>query len=257
MRPAAGDDRAVPLHIHTGDWSTSGWRAANIRRWGRPGDRIGSRRHPANSTAGSTVARGRTDPTGAERRLFSPAGHRCGRRRSRPRGMATPVVLVLSGTDDPLAPGTGHATIRWTSVSGNGEPPQPFGGTIDGLPVSGLAVVDSWASGAPWWRRATASSFVHIFEYTGTFDGEQFRLGLSFQLSFPAGPSRPPTTQVARVQGTYGHRAVNVVLVAPVSAPKSVSFHGTIGEVRVSGTFTRPTRNGATNTATATFTVTG
>ncbi len=141
-------------------------------------------------------------------------------------------------------------------MSGNGEPPQPFGGTIDGLPVSGLAVVDSSALRGALVAPGSASSFVHIFEYTGTFDGEQFRLGLSFQFSFPAGPSRPPTTQVARVRGTYGHRAVNVVLVAPVSAPKSVSFHGTIGEVRVSGTFTRPTRNGATNTATATCTLT-
>ena len=175
------------------------------------------------------------------------------------------LVLATSGPPDPLSAGSGSATITWTSGSGSVytyppantyPPPQPFGGTIDGVPVSGVATMDISAIRGSLFAPSSPPASIHIFEYTGTFDGEHFRLGLSFLLPGAVSPHQRLGTQLARVQGTFGHRPVNVELVAPVSAPASVSFHGTIGDVKVSGTFSRPSRKGANNTATASFTVT-
>jgi hypothetical protein len=175
------------------------------------------------------------------------------------------VVLATSGSGDPFAPGTGSATITWTSVSGSessaAPPPQPFGGTIDGSPVAGVATMNTSAfSGAFGRPLGTAPVTIRLFDYAGMFDSKHFELGLLVRLSSAILLPQNARIPVAEVRGSYGSEPVQAQITVPVpgTAHKpstTASFHGTIGTLRVSGTVSGPTRTGSHNRATATFTV--
>ncbi len=179
------------------------------------------------------------------------------------------LVLATGGTKDPFSPGAGSATITWTSVAGSNAP-QPFGGTINGVPVSGVTTMDPSAfEGAVTGPGANPGgnslSRVHILDIKGTFDGEHFALGLSLQYRGSLlSPTQPPAFLQIEVLGAYGNRPVRASLVPPASSlsdPGSVNastpilFHGTIGTLKVSGKLMKPTKVGAENSATATFAV--
>ncbi|MGH9079569.1 MAG: hypothetical protein ACRDYE_05750, partial [Acidimicrobiales bacterium] len=183
------------------------------------------------------------------------------------------VALATSSNANPFAPGTGTATITWTSVSGNNSPnqpysnpPQPFGGNIDGIPLSGVASIDASAL-----SQAVLSPYpgtpltLHLFNIRGTFDGKRFALGLYVHyLGSPL--AQQPTFPKIGVLGTYGQDQVRANLTPPAAdlahpnatLPPStpILFNGTIGKLRVSGRAMQPTmKNGRNNTVKASFTV--
>jgi hypothetical protein len=176
------------------------------------------------------------------------------------------VALSASSHGNPLSPGTGTATITWTSAKGNDNPPQPFGGTIDGLPVSGVSTVErptasTLASGAP----GPTTPRIHLFELKGTFDGKSFALGLYIQYHSSPSAAQALTFPDIQVLGTYGNEPVRATLTPPasdLSDPESIDastpvlFNGTIGGAKVSGRipFT-VSHQGASHSVTATFTV--
>jgi hypothetical protein len=178
------------------------------------------------------------------------------------------IVVATSGSSDPFSPGAGSATITWTSaaVTGNDEsPPQPFGGTINGVSVSGVNTTDlSSLEGLGRDLSVKKPLTIHLFEMKGMFDAKAFALGVfvdyphGFSLS-AAGSSTPKIN----VAGTYGNEKVQASLKTPGSGlPDSqdnssapLLFKGTIGDLEVSGQVQDPTRHGTHNTAKATFTI--
>jgi hypothetical protein len=147
------------------------------------------------------------------------------------------------------------------SVSGNGNRPQPFGGTIDGLPVSGVTKVDRSAIEGIGAAAPGTALEDHIFEITGTYDGRRFTLGLCVQLRQPTVATQPPVSPMIEVLGSYGIEPVRASLVPPAPNPSAVNaftpvqFSGPIGNLRVWGRITVPTKHGKDNTASATFTL--
>jgi hypothetical protein len=179
------------------------------------------------------------------------------------------IVAATSGSSNPFSPGAGSATITWTSaaVTGNDEsPPQPFGGTINGVSVSGVNTTDlSSLEGLGLGVSAKKPLTIHLFEFKGMFDGKAFALGVfveyphGFSLS-TAGSSTPKIN----LAGTYGNEKVQASLTTPgsgLSNPEAVNssapllFRGTIGDLKISGQVQDPTRHGTRNTAKATFTI--
>jgi hypothetical protein len=184
------------------------------------------------------------------------------------------VVLATSSTADPFAPGSGTATITWTSASGssnptqpyNNPPPQPFGGNIDGLPLSGVATIDlSGLSSAALNPTSGTPVTLHFFEIKGTFEGKRFVLEL--YVHYVGSPlAQQPVFPKIEVLGSYGNEPVQANLAPPAAdlthpnatLPPStpILFNGTIGKLKVSGAVVRPTiKNGQNNTVKATFTV--
>jgi hypothetical protein len=93
--------------------------------------------------------------------------------------------------------------------------------------------------------------------WTGSFQGKAFALAVSFDPSAFDSPSALANlTLIFHIHGSYGSQAVKGIVSGSESDPNSLRFSGTIGHHHVAGTVT-PVKHGATNKATATFTVTG
>jgi hypothetical protein len=175
-------------------------------------------------------------------------------------GIVMSGLVAWSEASTIISAGRGTATLTWvraTSGGGSvGNPPQSFRGSIDGHAVSGIATTPLSASTT---SRATKSpQEIQIFRYKGTFAGEPFDLGMYIRTPFPASSFRSVTGPSFMVKGTWNRQQVHglvgmVTNASSQSAP--VSFHGTIGKWKVSGTFHAPTGNGQRQGAMATFTV--
>lgn len=210
--------------------------------------------------------------------IVGPVGHEGGRSRWLYVGIGAAllvvvavvvIVLATSGSSDPFSSGAGSATITWTSAAATGSdssPPQPFGGTINGVSVSGVATTD--LSGIPGLLHGTVSKkplTIHLFEIKGMFDGKAFAFGVFFK--YPHGFSLSVTSSSAPkvdVAGTYGNQKVQATLAAPasdLSNPEAINsstpmlINGTIDDLKVSGQVQEPTKHGTHNTAKATFTI--
>jgi hypothetical protein len=139
-----------------------------------------------------------------------------------------------------------------------GNPPQPFSGTIEGIPISGVATTPLTTISTPGQAK---SSTIKLFRWKGTLGGKPYDVGLYAEYHRSTGTSEPEGSfPGVTVSGTWGTEAVNGRIATPSAAEiKSgtgpVHFDGTIGGLKVSGTITRPTGNDTGQSGSATFTV--
>jgi hypothetical protein len=68
---------------------------------------------------------------------------------------------------------------------------------------------------------------------------------------------RTRSSALVDIDGTYGSQKVRFVAGSPSEASETITFHGTVGRHDVSGSIRPFTEHGATEKATAAFTVTG
>ena len=148
-----------------------------------------------------------------------------------------------------MTTGTGTATFTWQSIvtSGNDfkSAPEPFTGTMAGIPVSGKAL-------SPVLPAAGLTSLpprLTMAMWTGRFQGHTF--------SENTAALRNLTTVTFDVDGTLGSQNVRVIVGPRRRNPNSIAFHGTIGDHQATGPVTATPAQGASSKATATFTVSG
>ena len=170
-------------------------------------------------------------------------------------GLLAVSVVALAGCGVPSFPtGTGTATFRWHSVATSGNdfksPPQSFVGTVAGIPVSGKAL----QPGVTRRRAHVPSASVDRGPMDGTFPEPHLLpdgVGNTAAL-------RNLSTFTFDVDGTLGSQNVRLIIGPPSrNNPNSIAFHGTIGNHHVTGSVTATPAHGASNKATATFTVSG
>jgi hypothetical protein len=150
--------------------------------------------------------------------------------------------------------GGGTATITWHSVKpddqGTLTRPQPFVGTVAGLPVTGTAAaaVLKGQGGA-----VSLPSRLALARWTGTFEGHRF----SLTVSAGTGSLAHIQTLTFDVDGTFGSQPAHFVVGPASTSTTAISFHGTVGPHHVTGKVRLGQANGPNNKATAIFTVTG
>lgn len=170
------------------------------------------------------------------------------------------VTLTLAGCAAAGFPtGSGTATITWHSVDapngGSVAHPQPFSGSIAGVPLTGKSVMPvPHVIRTPEGSVSLPSTLV-LAHLTGSFQGQPFVLTLSAKTSELRNLFHSSSLLVD-VVGTYGSQVVKGTATVPASHPNTLRIMGTVGHHHVTCTV-RPTQHGAANTATATFTVTG
>ena len=173
-------------------------------------------------------------------------------------GLLAVTSIALAGCGAPSFPaGPGTATITWHSLQpapGSTQgPPQPYTGTVAGIPVSGLStpvIPPAPSSGA-------GLSLPHrlaLARWTGRFLGQNFALTVTFLLG---NTSLSLGSFTVDIDGTFGSQPVRFTAVPISSNSNTIRFQGTIGHHHVTGTIGSATKTGASNEATATFTVTG
>jgi len=167
------------------------------------------------------------------------------------------VALALSGCATTGFPtGSGTATITWHSVGGVSEAnptrPQPYSGTIAGVPLSGKSVTPVPHTTLNPGGGVSLPSRLTLARWTGTFEGKAFVLTASVSTS---GLTHISSLTVD-IDGTFGTAHVRGTASGSESQPNILHFKGEVGHHHVSGTV-RPVQHGATNKATASFTVTG
>ncbi len=176
-------------------------------------------------------------------------------------GVIAGLALSKSTTPSTISVGPGTATIRWKPatgpIDGNGNPPQPFTGSIEGIPVAGIATTPVSAASS-----SSVPGRVVVFRWEGWFGKKPFDLDLS--IAFPHGTapsSSAPAIPSLAVSGTWGDEAVAGQITTPSVAQitrgkGALHFHGTVGDLRVSGSAFMPTGNNDQKSGTATFVVT-
>jgi hypothetical protein len=179
------------------------------------------------------------------------------------------VAVAGCSTSNPLASGRGTAVISWKGTGGpaiiawdgtgrfSAPTRQSFSGSIEGLPVSGIATTVLNASDIQSLVHPSPGTLLHVFQWRGTFDGKPFSLGVyagTGSLAVLGSPGNVGFT----VRGIYGSMKV----LAAVSASNSdstvssvASFIGSIGPYRVSGVVNAPTGSGTHHSSTASFTI--
>ncbi len=180
------------------------------------------------------------------------------------------VPVALSGcslTPTSISTGSGTATITWKPVSGSssglGNPHQPFTGTIEGIPVSGVATMPGASGGSSVSNSGKLPSTIELFRWEGTFGRKPFDVGLYATYHPSTNPTNPASIFPSiRITGTWGSWAVNGHIVPPTAAQLKndtgpVRFYGTVGEYKVSGSVPEPSGTGdaTQKTGTATFTI--
>jgi hypothetical protein len=172
-----------------------------------------------------------------------------------------------SSTRSTIATGPGIAIVTWKPVSdanGPGNPPQPFKGTIEGIPMSGVATTPAFSSASSS-RPDTLPSTIELFQWKGKMGGQPFDIGL-YAANNPSTSTSSTGIGIPSItiKGTWGSRMVNARFVDPTAAQLKggtgpVHFSGTIGKFKVSGLINVPsgTGNSKMRTGTATFNVTG
>jgi hypothetical protein len=179
---------------------------------------------------------------------------------------AAAIVLVVSKSSNGIGEGSGTATITWVPTrteSTDGNPPQPFTGTIGGLLLNGVATTAPTAGifGSPSSPSRTVPKDIPLFIWKGTLGGMSFRLVISITGLNLNSLSKPSAGGAAlKITGTYGSE--NVIGDVPVPSAdldnnsSPIDFHGTVGARKVTGVVHAPTGDGKLQTATASYTVT-
>jgi hypothetical protein len=172
------------------------------------------------------------------------------------------VTLTLSGCATTGFPtGSGTATITWRSVGGvngaNETRPQPYSGSIAGVPVSGTLVpltphfIPNPGGGG------SLPSTLTFARWTGSFEGKRFVLTASAKTSgLLKGLLNNASEFTVDIDGTFGTEHVTGTASSSETRPNILFFMGAVGRHHVAGTV-RPIQHGASNKATAKFTVTG
>jgi hypothetical protein len=150
--------------------------------------------------------------------------------------------------------GSGSATITWHRVATTSSlqsPPQPFSGTIAGIPVGGTSVTP-----VPKTNQSDGSnipSHLILARWTGTFQGTHFQLTVS------VGDLSITNLSSLRfdISGNFGSQSVHGTGRASSSHQSQLTFQGTVGHHHVVGSVKEPVEQSGSGTAIATFTVTG
>ena len=153
--------------------------------------------------------------------------------------------------------GSGTATLGWHSVQPTDAttqgPPQPYSGTVAGIPVSGISnPVRPYRLPGPGGGVSLPSPLT-LGRWTGSFQGHAFTLNVSFATSALANLN----SVTVDIVGTLGSQAVRFTAAPTGKNPNVVIFQGTVGRHHVTGTVQPFQATGADHKATATFTVAG
>lgn len=152
--------------------------------------------------------------------------------------------------------GSGVATITWHRVATTSSlqsPPQPFSGTIAGIPVSGRSVTPVPKANQNPGGGISIPSHLVLARWTGTFQGTDFLMTVSVgDLSITN-----LSSVTFDISGKFGSQIVHGTGRASSSQQSQLTFQGTVGHHHVVGSVKEPVEQGGSGTATATFTVTG
>jgi hypothetical protein len=168
-------------------------------------------------------------------------------------GLAALTSVAMASCGSPSFPTDhGTATITWRSLPNNGatkSPPQPYSGTVAGIPVSGRALPPP-----PIKPGSVTSIPTHLplAQWTGTFEGHAFSVKVVANFS-----SANLSSFTVDADGTFGSQAVRIIAGPAPASSNTISFHGTIGHHHVTGSVRPGVSHGTHGKATATFTVTG
>jgi hypothetical protein len=168
-------------------------------------------------------------------------------------GLVVLAPAALAGCATASFPtGSGTATITWHSVQGDNAaapgPPQPFAGTVAGIPVDGRSLP------APSPKSLTSlPAKLTLATWNGRFQGHAFNLPVTFNIA----GLRNLASAKAHIDGTYGSQKVRFVAGTTSQSSQKITFHGTVGPHDVSGSVRLLGEHGDSGKATATFTVTG
>lgn len=171
-------------------------------------------------------------------------------------GLVALTSVALAGCGTPSFPnGHGTATITWHSLPNNGattkSPPQPYSGTVAGIPVNGKAFPAVPPSIKP--GSLTIPTHLQLAQWTGAFEGHTFSLKVVANFAKAANPS----SITLDVDGTFGSQKVTFIVGPAPATSNTISFHGTVGHHHVTGSVRPGVSHGSNGKATATFTVTG
>jgi hypothetical protein len=166
------------------------------------------------------------------------------------------VALTSSNKASGFPTGAGTATITWQptrSTNSSAGPPTPFTGTIAGIPVNGDSTPTPLRFNGSTPGIVTTPARLPLARWTGTFEGKPFDLDVAL-----ANTGTGLANASVDVRGTYGAQPVHMTAPFSVSQANlnSIAFSGTIGRYHVTGTV-RPTGGSPSNTAQASFVVTG
>ena len=150
--------------------------------------------------------------------------------------------------------------MTWRPAHGGsfslGNPPQPFTGTIGGHPLIGVATTSLTSSSSKELVNPSKSSGeIEVFKYVGRLAGLTYNVGLYLKTPFNL------SSGSFEAKGTFDGLAVNAALIGTTTGSSTAgsvlgTFHGSIGQWKVSGTISGPTRNINRQTAKAVYTVT-
>lgn len=161
--------------------------------------------------------------------------------------------IALAGCGTPSFPaGPGTATITWHSVKPSDgaapSPPQPFAGTVAGIPVHGTSLGPSTPNGG---SPTSLPARLTLATWTGTFEGHPFALDVSTGTSSLSDIN----TLTFDADGTFDSQKVRFIVGPDPDNSNTIKFHGTVGRHKVTGSLRLLPAHGASGKATATFTV--
>jgi hypothetical protein len=174
-------------------------------------------------------------------------------RSARGLGLIALASMALAGCAAPSFPaGPGSATITWHSVrpsdGATASPPQPFAGTVAGIPVRGTSLGPSTPKGGP---PTSLPARLTLATWTGSFEGHRFALDVSTGTSSLSNIS----TLTFDADGTFDSQKVRFIVGPDPDNSSTITFHGTVGAHDVAGSLRLWPAHGASGKATATFTV--
>lgn len=168
-------------------------------------------------------------------------------------GLAALTSVAMASCGSPSFPtGQGTATITWRSVPNNGAtkaPPQPYSGTVAGIPVSGRALPPPPIKPG---SLTSVPTHLPLAQWTGTFEGHTFRLNVVANFT-----SANLSSFTVDADGTFGSQLVRFVAGPASASANTITFHGTVGHHHVTGSVRPGTSHATHGEATARFTVTG
>jgi len=174
-------------------------------------------------------------------------------------GVGSIIAFSIAGCSSSPAgfpSGSGSATITWHRVATTSSlqsPPQPFSGTIAGIPVSGTSVTPVPNTNQNPASGISIPSHLVLARWTGTFQSTHFQLTVSVGDLSTANLS----SFTFDISGKFGSQSVHGTGRASSSQQSHLTFQGTVGRHHVVGSVKEPVEQSGSGTATATFTVTG
>jgi hypothetical protein len=170
-------------------------------------------------------------------------------------GLAALTSVAMASCGTPSFPsGHGTATITWRSLPNIGDPtkrpPQPYSGTVAGIPVTGKALTPALPTIKPG---STIPTHLQLARWTGVFEGHTFSLNVV--ADFASASNLNSIT--FDVDGTFGSQKVSFIVGPAPATANAITFHGTVGHHHVTGSVRPGASHETHGKATATFTVTG